>query len=180
MVIDDLLAAVEHDERLDPFAAALGRSAVALAGSPVGPVLQGRWLGHSLHPLMTDIPIGCWTCAAMLDVVGGRGARAASTRLVGLGTLSALPTAVTGLASFATVDEADDASRRVAALHVACNLAAIGTYSISWHDRRRGRRVRGLGWSVVGAVVATVAGHLGGHLAFVRGVGHGSATGGRR
>src|SRR3954447_9916908 len=44
--------------------------------------LHGRWLGHPLHPMLTDLPIGFWTSAFVLDFVGGPGARAAARRLV--------------------------------------------------------------------------------------------------
>ena len=171
--LDELLGRLEADERIDVAAHGLQAGARSLVEGPLGPVLQGGWLGHSLHPLMTDVPIGCWTCAALLDVVGGRAARPASQRLIGLGTLSAVPTVLTGLAELATLDDADDASRRVATVHAGLNVAAVLSYAESWRRRRRGRAVSGVAWSAVGAVVASASGHLGGHLAFVRGVGHG-------
>jgi hypothetical protein len=34
-------------------------------------LLGGRWLGHSLHPLLTDLPLGCWSSASLLDLLGG-------------------------------------------------------------------------------------------------------------
>ena len=30
--------------------------------------LHGVWLGHPLHPVFTDLPIGAWTTALALDV----------------------------------------------------------------------------------------------------------------
>src|ERR1035437_4964789 len=36
--------------------------------------LNGSWLGHPLHPALTDVPIGAWMGASLLDVAdGGRG-----------------------------------------------------------------------------------------------------------
>ncbi len=172
--IDLALDRLEDEERLDVVGVAAHERARSLVEGPLGPLLQGAWLGHSLHPLMTDIPIGCWTCAALLDVVGGRTSRPASQRLIGLGTLSALPTALTGLAELATIDADDDAARRVATAHAGLNLLAIGSYALSWQRRRRGRYASGVAWSGVGAVVASASGHLGGHLAYVLGVGHGA------
>lgn len=32
-------------------------------------ILHGTWLGHPLHPVLTDIPIGAWTIAMMCDLV---------------------------------------------------------------------------------------------------------------
>src|SRR4051794_35882009 len=71
---------------------------------PKGPVkdtLSGTPLGHALHPLLTDIPIGTWTSAGLLDVVGGAGSRTASRRLIATGILAALPTAASGLNDWA-------------------------------------------------------------------------------
>ena len=39
---------------------------------PLKDALSGTWLGHPLHPLLTDLPIGFWTSAFTLDLVGGR------------------------------------------------------------------------------------------------------------
>src|ERR1700754_4406211 len=64
---------------------------------PVKDTLAGTPLGHALHPLLTDVPIGTWTSAVLLDLLGGGEARAASRRLVGLGVLASLPTAASGL-----------------------------------------------------------------------------------
>src|SRR5215207_7861517 len=57
--------------------------------------LSGVWLGHALHPLLTDLPIGTYTSAVLLDWLGGRDGEAAADRLVGLGLLFTLPTAAT-------------------------------------------------------------------------------------
>ena len=34
-------------------------------------VLRGEWLGHAIHPLLTDLVLGSWTSATILDLVGG-------------------------------------------------------------------------------------------------------------
>ncbi|MDP8927642.1 MAG: hypothetical protein M3O70_03450, partial [Actinomycetota bacterium] len=47
----------------DVVRARLGR----VRATPVWPVLRGRWLGHPLHPVLTDVPIGLWTSAVVLD-----------------------------------------------------------------------------------------------------------------
>ena len=31
--------------------------------------LHGTWLGHPLHPVMTDIPLGAWTATLLLDAI---------------------------------------------------------------------------------------------------------------
>src|ERR671937_250290 len=41
--------------------------------------LNGVWLGHPLHPALTDVPIGAWTVGLVLDVVGARHSPGAPT-----------------------------------------------------------------------------------------------------
>src|SRR5204862_466123 len=61
---------------------------------PVADALHGTWLGHPLHPALTDVPVGAWVGAAVLDAVPDQ--EAAATALVGLGLAAAVPSAVTG------------------------------------------------------------------------------------
>src|SRR5262245_12716858 len=63
-------------------------------GTAVKDVLHGTWLGHALHPALVAIPIGSWTTAAVLDVVG---AHEGADTAIGFGILAALPTAASGL-----------------------------------------------------------------------------------
>src|SRR5437764_1331628 len=80
--------AVAGDERLDVLAGPAGDAVrQALDRQPVKDALSGTWLGHPLHPLLTDLPIGFWTSAFTLDLVGGRRSRRAATQLVGWGVL---------------------------------------------------------------------------------------------
>jgi len=44
-------------------------------------VLRGDWLGHAVHPLLTDVVIGTWTSATLLDLFGGRDSSASAQRL---------------------------------------------------------------------------------------------------
>ncbi len=174
--LDEMVPRIESDGRLDEPAAVFGGWADSLASSRLGPVLDGRAIGHALHPLLTDVPIGCWTCAAMLDLLGGRASRPASERLIACGVITAVPTMASGLVELSTVPSSDEGSRRIATAHACLNTAAVGAYAASWLERRRGHRLRGLTWGAIGAVVASASGHLGGHLAFVSGIGRGRRT----
>jgi uncharacterized membrane protein len=158
---------IEGAAVLDGLARALRPVAEAVVAEPVRrDVLQGKWLGHALHPLMTDLPIGFWTSANMLDVMGGRSARPAARLLTGLGVASAVPTAVTGMAEFAGLRTQRD--RRTGSLHAAGNVVALGCYTASWLARRRGRWGTGVALGLAGAGAATFSGLLGGHLAIAR------------
>src|SRR5215204_1975186 len=85
-------------------------------------LLSGSWFGHPLHPLLTDLPIGSWTSAMLLDLVGGRRAQPASDLLVTVGIASAVPTAVTGLSDWSDLGDAD---RRIGLVHATANSVAL-------------------------------------------------------
>lgn len=168
-----LAEAVEDDSRLDGVVEYISPRADVFTGGPTRRhVLLGRWLGHALHPLLTDLPIGFWTSSWVLDVVPVAGGRRASQRLIGLGLLSAVPTAVTGWAEWSQTSGQEN--RRVGVAHAAANSAALGLYTASWLARRRGRHGTGvlLGQLAVGA--ASAGGFLGAHLAIGRKVGTGT------
>jgi hypothetical protein len=124
-------------------------------------LLTGRWIGHAAHPFMTDIPIGSWTSASILDLMGGREARPGAELLTAIGTVSAVPTIATGLAEWASTE---GAARRVGVVHAASNAVAVGLYTASWSARHRGRHGRGALLALAGMTVATVGGYLGGHM----------------
>ena len=131
--------------------------------------LSGTFLGHALHPLLTDVPIGTWTSAMVLDVAGGKESRTAAQRLIGAGILAALPTAATGWLEWGDSARSHVATRRVGMVHAAANIAALSLYSASYVKRRRGGSGRLLAMAGGGALA--VGGHLGGHLSYVHGEG---------
>jgi hypothetical protein len=155
----------------DKIADVLRPAARKVGDGPQGEVLRGQWLGHALHPLLTDLPLGCWLGSGLLDMLGGRGARGASRKLVGLGVLSAVPTAASGMADWSTVTE--PGVRRVGAVHAAGNAAMLGVYLMSWRARRRGHHWRGVGLGLIGGGLGWATGYLGGHLSFNLGTGTG-------
>lgn len=166
---------LEAAEGLDRFAEPAHQAVSRLL--PQGPVkdlLHGVWLGHPLHPLLTDLPIGFWTSAFVLDFVGGRRARPAADALVGLGVASALPTAAAGLADWSELNKPE---RRSGAVHAMANILATALYACSFLARRAGRRRRGVMLGIAGASAATVGGFLGGHLTFRRAAGVNQAAG---
>ncbi len=145
-----------------PLNAALHR---LLRPGPLVDVLSGRPLGHPAHPALVSAPIGCWTGALVADLAGEP---RAGRLLTGLGALSALPVAATGASDWA---DTTGAEQRVGVVHLGANLAATGFYAGSWWARRRGRQRLGISLGMAGALLATAAGWLGGHLAYAVGVG---------
>ena len=68
-----------------------------------GSVLRGEWLGHAIHPVLTEVVIGTWASASVLDLFGGPDSSAAAQRLIGASLLAVGPTAWTGWAEWSTV-----------------------------------------------------------------------------
>lgn len=133
-----------------------------------GAILRGDWLGHALHPVLTDLVLGSWTSATVLDLFGDDDSAGAAQRLVGTGLLAVGPTAWSGWAEWSG---ALPREKRVGLVHAATNAVAIGLYASSWVARRRGRHDAGARLSLAGAVVSGLAAYLGGHLAAARDVG---------
>jgi len=129
--------------------------------------LHGTWLGHPLHPVMTDIPLGAWTATLLLDVMGDRRgrpgvARAADASLA-LGLAGALGSAVTGLTDWS---ETDGRPRRVGVAHAALNVGATLLFAGSLLCRGRGSRGAGRGLAITGYLAALAAAYLGGELVY--------------
>jgi uncharacterized membrane protein len=123
-------------------------------------------LGHRLHPVLTDLPLGCWTSASLIDVLGGRSGRSASTRLIAVGLLAAGPTAYAGLADWSRLQGED---RHLGAVHAIGNDVAIVLFASSFLARVRGQHWRGVRLALLGNLTTAAAGHLGGVLALQRG-----------
>ena len=155
---------LEDSTALDDLSSAVRGVALALVPSHgrLREELHGRSLGHALHATLTDVPVGLWTSAAVLDLVGGERSAPAAQRLVGLGLLSVAPTALTGLADYLDVDRR---ARRVGAVHAALNSGVSVLYGASWLLRRGGRRRSGIAVSLAAYGLAGASAFLGGHLA---------------
>jgi len=129
--------------------------------------LHGVWLGHPLHPVLTDVPIGAWTTALALDAreaVTGDGAYGrAADFAVGVGLLGAVGAAVTGLTDWS---ETEGRSRRLGLLHGLLNLTATALVASSYALRRSGSRSAGRATTAAGFGIAIGAAYLGGNLVY--------------
>jgi nitrite reductase/ring-hydroxylating ferredoxin subunit/uncharacterized membrane protein len=137
------------------------------AGLQLKNAMHGTWLRHPLHPALTDVPLGAWTTAAVLDAsedlpgVAGYG-RAADVAL-GVGLVGALGAAVTGLTDWS---ETDGDSKRLGLVHGLLNLSATSLFAASLALRRRGERGGGRAVGLAGLALAYVGSYFGGALVF--------------
>ena len=140
------------------------REAIQQLG-PAKDFLHGKWLGHALHPVLTDIPVGAWTTALVLDLAGQEDA---ADLAVGIGLAGAVGSAVTGLADWS---ETDGSAKSIGLLHGLLNVAAAGLYTASLIARRGKSRKQGVALSLIGYGIASASAYLGGHLVFGEQVG---------
>jgi uncharacterized membrane protein len=170
--LSSLVARLESVETLDGPARTAGRVVRGLVpdGTPKD-VLSGAWLGHALHPIMTDIPIGTWTSSVLLDWTGGEESRSAADRLLLIGVLAAGATVATGWSDWADAEQGSSAVRRSGLVHAAANATATALMIGSYIARRRGARRRGELLSLAGSAALGTGGWLGGHLSYTLGVG---------
>jgi nitrite reductase/ring-hydroxylating ferredoxin subunit/uncharacterized membrane protein len=179
MANSNALSVLTDQPALDAIAEPLSqavRDAYA-AGGDTGRQLKnaahGVWLGHPLHPVLTDLPLGAWTTALVLDAAAAAGhdrgmARAANVA-VAVGLVGALGAAVTGLTDWS---ETSGQTRRTGLVHGLMNLTATGLFAASSVLRRnRPRRAAGRNCSTMGYAVAVGAAYLGGNLVYDRRVG---------
>lgn len=173
---ETMIEAIERQGWLDVIGNRL-QSAVAAAfqaggdaGRRVRDVLHGTWLGHPLHPAITDVPLGAWTTALVLDSAGGntRGMARAADTAIGVGIVGAVGAAVTGLTDWQHTTGGD---RRVGLGHALLNTTALALYVTSFALRRGGARDVARGLSALGFVVATGAAYIGGSLVYKRRIG---------
>ena len=152
-----LISRLEQDSRLDKVVSAGQRVARLIRPGKVRDGLHGVWLGHPLHPVLVQAPVGAWLSASIVDVLGDhRSAR----RLAAAGLTAAVPAAVAGAADWS---EQHEQQMRVGVVHAAANLVAMSLYGASLLTRgpRLGRALRLAGLASVAA-----SGLAGGHISF--------------
>ena len=98
----------------------------------------------------------------------GKDGERASEILLGLGVLSALPTAASGLTDWT---DTGGAARRIGLVHAIGNVATTACFTASLVARRRGHRGKGIGLSALGVAGQSASAYLGGHLSFGKGIG---------
>jgi nitrite reductase/ring-hydroxylating ferredoxin subunit/uncharacterized membrane protein len=88
-------------------------------------LLNGRWLGHPLHAVLTDAPIGILFLVIVFDVIGQP---VAAVWSLAIGILAMLAAALAGSADYA---DTDGRARERATLHSTLMVLALVLYLIS-------------------------------------------------
>lgn len=134
--------------------------------------LHGTWLKHPLHPMLTDITLGAWGFGSVFDFIAlitrSKKAAYAADTLTALGTLSAIPTALSGLADYSTIPE--DAVEE-GAVHGVLNTLSFSLFLLSGMARLKKKRGKGVLLSTLALGIVTFSAWLGGELVYHRRVG---------
>ena len=142
------------------------------AGRIAKNAMHGVWLGHPLHPVFTDVPIGAWTTGLVLDAVGAiRGDDAleeAADVAMAVGLVGAAGAAVTGLTDWS---ETQGQPRRTGMLHGLLNITATTLYATAYALRKSGSRSAGTSCAIAGYAIALGAAFLGGDLVYDQRIG---------
>ena len=160
------------DQIAEPLSKAV-RGAYEAAG-PIGQqaknALHGVWLGHPLHPVFTDLPLGAWTTSLALDAAAGEdpGMRRAATFAMGVGLAGAAGAAVTGLTDWS---ETDGQSRRDGLIHGLLNVTATTLFAAAFAFRRKDSHDGGRKCAWAGYAIALGAAYLGGDLVYRQRIG---------
>jgi nitrite reductase/ring-hydroxylating ferredoxin subunit/uncharacterized membrane protein len=141
---------------------------------PLKLFLNGTWIGHPLHPVLKDIPVGAWTFTVIFDLAGllfnvpSFGLAASVTTAVGI--FGALGAAVAGLMDWMDVDPPE---KSVGAVHAILNVTATVIFSVALFMRWQSHWQ--LSWticivSLVAYGLMTFGATLGGALVYRMGV----------
>lgn len=173
-LLERLLATVLRSQRVE-WATGVTHSATTRLRSKLRSGDVGTWaldllhgrvgLGHPLHPAATDVPIGLWAAASVVDLMSGRD-RVALT-LGGVGAAGAAVSVASGVADWSVTDGMD---RRIGFVHGAINLVAFGAQGLALYARAKGRHRIAVPCGLVSVALVAASGYLGGHLVLGRGV----------
>lgn len=133
---------------------------------PVKDFLHGKWIGHSLHAAITDVPIGALTLTVVFDLIDQR---PAADIALGLGILAMVGAALAGAADYV---DTDDNARVAATVHSTMMTTALVIYVISLVLRigsPDGERTIAIALSMLGYLVMIGGAWVGGEVVYAMG-----------
>jgi uncharacterized membrane protein len=132
--------------------------------------------GKPFHPPLTDVPVGAYVIAAILDLVafstGGRDTHIAAGYVFLVGAAFSLPTSLTGFADWLRM-RAGSEVRRITNTHAVSMVIVTGLVAadLGWRYSQDAERTGGglLALSLSILVVLTLGAAIGGSLVFDKG-----------
>jgi uncharacterized membrane protein len=137
-------------------------------------------MGHPIHPMLIPFPIALWVFSLIADLIYLLGGNAAWKDWIAFyalagGIIGAAAAAVFGIIDWLSIK--DRVVKRTADWHARLNVIALLIFAASFYLRTTG----GSSWtggsltipialSVVGVILITISGYLGGELVFKHGV----------
>jgi nitrite reductase/ring-hydroxylating ferredoxin subunit/uncharacterized membrane protein len=133
---------------------------------PIKDFLHGKWLGHSLHAALTDLPIGVLALAILFDVLD---LRPAADWAIGIGILGMIAAAVAGAADYS---DTNDDPRMVGTVHATLMVIALVVYLVSfwmrWSNPAADRLIP-IALSLVGYGIVLAGAFVGGEMVYTLG-----------
>ena len=131
-------------------------------------MLDEKGLRHSLHPVVSDVPLSAWTGTMLLDALWFLKKDEGVTHVADLtlvtGLLASAGVAVTGVADWSKMD---GAARRVGLLHGLLSGGIMLINLASWVLRLSRKRRAGVAFSTAGYLASLFSAYLGGELIFI-------------
>ncbi len=173
MDVNKIISYAESPEWLDDAADTIQPAvlnafeAAGNTGKAIKNFLHGTWLGHPLHPLLTDIPLGAYTTTAVMDLMelcGNEDVRPGADTSLAIGLAGAAGAAVTGTADWTGTS---GQNRRIGLMHATLNIGAtlLNTASLILRKKKTDRKLA-IGLSFAAYGITTLAAYLGGHLVY--------------
>lgn len=147
-------------------------------------LLNGVWLGHSLHAVVVDVVLGAATAAVLLDLLrvfaGVASLEEASSWVVALALAAALAAAMSGLTDFKDTESGNE--RNLAGLHGLVNVVGTMGLAVSVLLRLAGSHDAGFWALLIGYLILSTGAFIGGHVVFKYGytVNHNAFSSGGR
>jgi uncharacterized membrane protein len=145
-------------------------------------LLQGKWFGHPLHPVIVSVPLGLWPLSFVLDVCSatsrsGQIAVTASFYALLVGLLGALGAVATGLADFSEI-KPDKPARAIGWRHMLLNATGAVLWTISlvlhrhaWDGGMERATTLSIIVSGIALILSASAAYLGGRMVYDQGIG---------
>lgn len=173
MSTKSVMEIIDEQEWLDKAGAAIqpvilnAYKAGGKTGNDVKNFLHGKWLGHPIHPMITDVPMGAWTTAAVLDTMelfGSKKYKPGADAAVSIGLVGDAGAAITGITDWTGTTEIE---RKAGLVHAVLNIGATALYLASFFLRRRKKsRTAAITFSMLGYGITTASAYIGGNLVY--------------